>query len=62
MKCPICDIGELNEEFHETNEIVGLVHSICDYCGEWIVTPEQSRHNKKLITNQLVFSEIPDTP
>lgn len=46
MKCPICDNGELNQYFHEMDEISGLIHFICDYCSDWIVTPEQPRYNK----------------
>lgn len=29
--------------------VSGLLHSECNSCNEWITTPEQSRHNKRLI-------------
>ncbi len=61
MICPICGKGELIPTFHKLGEIVGLIHSMCDYCEEWIVTPEQSRHNKNLIVNQMIFSDIDKT-
>lgn len=56
MNCPICGKGELVMESHETDGVNGLLHSICDYCAEWIVTPEQSRYNKKvLLRNKLTI-------
>lgn len=56
--CPMCDEGRLIEHTHERQDeidgysftIRGLVHSICDHCGEYIVAPEQSRQNKRTIT------------
>ena len=57
--CPICEKGILLEQnhlhpigfhpIHRYQEFVTLEHSICDNCGEWITTPEQSRANKKII-------------
>lgn len=55
--CPICDKGHLIENTHElaadlegySYVIPGLLHSLCDHCGEYITTPDQSRHNKRLI-------------
>lgn len=55
--CPMCDEGSLVERTHERQETIdghafiigGLVHSICDHCGEYITTPQQSRHNKRVI-------------
>lgn len=56
--CPMCDEGQLIEHIHERQDeidgygftIRGLVHSLCDHCGEYIVAPEQSRQNKRTIT------------
>ena len=45
-------------ESHETDGVFGLLHSICDYCAEWIVTPEQSRYNKRIILSSSINKEI----
>ena len=58
MNCPICGKGELVMESHETDGVFGLLHSICDYCAEWIVTPEQSRYNKRIILSSSINKEI----
>ena len=64
--CPICGKGILLEQthlhpvgflFHHYQEFITLQHSICDYCGEWITTPEQSRYNKKVIKEQNLLVE-----
>lgn len=54
--CPLCGLGNLTERGRPpTNTgahnqlVIGLVDSICDRCGETIVTPEQSRINKRII-------------
>ncbi|AUB85700.1 type II toxin-antitoxin system MqsA family antitoxin [Candidatus Thiodictyon syntrophicum] len=55
--CPMCDEGQLIEHTHDRQDeidgygftIRGLVHSLCDHCGEYIVAPEQSRQNKRTI-------------
>ncbi len=55
--CPICDEGHLIENTHElaadlegySYVIPGLLHSLCNHCGEYITTPDQSRHNKRVI-------------
>jgi hypothetical protein len=57
--CPICGKGILSEQTHlhsmkffqnsRKHDTVELKHSICDYCGEWITTPEQSKFNKNAI-------------
>lgn len=46
--CPICGYGDLVEYTHQYSDIT-LLHSICNYCEEWVTTPEQSRENKKRI-------------
>lgn len=55
--CPICGEGHLIEHTHDLEAelegysyvINGLLHSICDHCDEYIITPDQSRHNKRMI-------------
>jgi HTH-type transcriptional regulator/antitoxin MqsA len=55
--CPLCGEGHLVEHTHDRNGDIdgfryvvrGLRHSLCDHCGETITTPEQSRHNKRVI-------------
>jgi HTH-type transcriptional regulator/antitoxin MqsA len=55
--CPLCGKGSLCEETDVRNADIdgfqyvvhGLRHSFCDHCGETITTPEQSRHNKRMI-------------
>jgi HTH-type transcriptional regulator / antitoxin MqsA len=55
--CPICGQGQLIEHTHghrtdpggQGNVVSGLLHSICNGCGEYVATPEQSRHNKRMI-------------
>lgn len=55
--CPLCDTGQLHEHTHECQEMIdgykvvipGLRHSICDHCAEYITTPTQSRHNKRVL-------------
>ena len=54
VNCPICGMGQLIEHKHKLAfdgaNIPDLLHSLCSYCGEYVTTPEQSRHNKRLIT------------
>lgn len=53
--CPVCGEGELVEYQHEHSTDIdgygfvvrGLRHSLCTQCHERVVTPEQSRHNKR---------------
>ena len=57
--CPMCDVGHLIEKKHDYYKEIdngmwyarvgGLRHSICDQCGSYIVSPEQSRFNKQKI-------------
>jgi len=55
--CPICGEGHLIEHTHDLASeleghsyvINGLLHSLCDHCDEYITTPDQSRHNKRVI-------------
>lgn len=55
--CPLCAAGQLIEHTHERQEeidghaivISGLLHSLCTHCGEYITTPNQSRHNKRVL-------------
>jgi len=55
--CPLCDTGQLNEFTHERQELIdghkvvipGLLHSLCNHCGEYITTPTQSRYNKQTL-------------
>ena len=55
--CPICGEGHLIEHTHDlaaeiegySYVVDGLLHSICDHCDEYITTPDQSRHNKRVI-------------
>lgn len=57
ITCPICGEGTLVANVHERSYDVdgfpyvvqGLRHSLCDHCGEYITTPEQSRYNKRVI-------------
>lgn len=53
VNCPICGMGQLIEHKHKLAfdgaNIPNLLHSLCSYCGEYVTTPEQSRHNKTLI-------------
>lgn len=54
VNCPLCGMGQLIEHKHRLSfdgaNIPDLLHSECSYCHEYITTPEQSRHNKRLIT------------
>lgn len=61
ITCPICNQGNLVEAEHDLLldsgiEVNSLKHSICDYCEEWIVTPEQSRENKLKILNEDIIN------
>lgn len=62
--CPICG-GELLGTTKES-DIFGLTavteHCICQTCGEVIVTPEQSRRNKKAViaVRELVEARLRD--
>ena len=55
--CPLCGAGQLIEHTHEhpaeikghAYVVPGLLHTLCSHCGEYITTPEQSRHNKRVI-------------
>lgn len=55
--CPLCGEGRLVEHNHERHfeiegfayTVSGLRHSLCNHCGEDITTPDQSRHNKRVI-------------
>ena len=55
--CPLCGEGRLLEHSQERqykNEdhayvVTDLRYSLCSHCGEEITTPEQSRHNKRII-------------
>ena len=55
--CPICAKGHLTQKkesddvkFGDERVIVdGLLFSICDACGSEVTSPEESRHNKRLI-------------
>jgi HTH-type transcriptional regulator/antitoxin MqsA len=55
--CPMCGEGQLVEHTHERHYkieglayvVSGLRHSLCSHCGEDITTPDQSRHNKRVI-------------
>lgn len=55
--CPLCGEGQLIEHTHERPAeieghayvVSGLLHSLCSHCGEYITTPAQSRHNKRVI-------------
>lgn len=55
--CPLCGVGRLVQHAHERhnetdgNEFVvrGLLHSVCSDCGERVMTPDQTRHNKRIL-------------
>lgn len=55
--CPLCDTGQLHEYTHERQEVIdghkvvipGLLHTLCNHCGEYITTPAQSRYNKQAL-------------
>lgn len=57
LPCPMCEKGRLVEHAHDRRkgvdgfafDVYGLAHSICDYCGEYIVTSDQSRQNKRIV-------------
>lgn len=67
--CPLCGTGRLVEHTHERQNTIdgqrltvySLVHSICDYCGEYITTPWQSRRNKRTIAEAAHRSSSPRT-
>ncbi len=55
--CPICGLGNLVEAKHDLLldsgiEMYDLKHSVCDFCEEWVVNPDQSRENKQKILNE----------
>lgn len=60
--CPLCGVGKLVEHHHERQSeldghkfvISGLLHSVCDGCGERVTTPDESRHNKRVISDARV--------
>jgi YgiT-type zinc finger domain-containing protein len=55
--CPLCGVGQLIERTHKhlaeikghAYVVPGLLHTLCSHCSEYIMTPEQSRHNKLAI-------------
>lgn len=55
--CPVCGEGNLAQkelsEIVEYNgssvEVDGFLCSVCDSCGTEVSSPEQSRHNKRLV-------------
>lgn len=55
--CPLCGEGVLVQHEHDRESeidgykfvIRGLLHSVCDHCHERVVTPDQSRHNKRVV-------------
>lgn len=50
--CLLCGEGHLVEHTHErraefeghTYVVSGLRHALCNHCGEYVTTPEQSRY------------------
>lgn len=55
--CPLCYFGTLVEYTHAITTDSGILvdnlkHSLCNYCQEWVTTPEQSRYNKQKIINE----------
>jgi len=66
--CPLCGEGQLVEQTHERHAeidghayvVSGLLHSLCSHCGEYITTPEQSRHNKRTIIDSGMGSKAMD--
>jgi len=57
--CPLCGVGKLVEHRDERQSeidgykivIQGLLHSECAECSEHVTTPDQSRHNKRIISD-----------
>ena len=52
--CVVCGYGRFVETPHtginsRMIPVEGLLHMVCSHCQEWVVTPEQSRHNKRLL-------------
>ena len=52
--CVVCGYGRFVETPHVSLRepgppVEGLLHMVCSHCKEWVVTPEQSRHNKRLL-------------
>ncbi len=56
--CPICGEGKLIAHTHDLAAeiegyryvVKGLQHSLCNHCDEYLTTPDQSRHNKGVIS------------
>lgn len=63
--CPLCGVGRLIEHSHERqNEtdgyefvVRGLLHSVCSDCGERVTTPDQTRHNKRILIDARAQAE-----
>lgn len=59
LRCPICGEGNLLTRKHQRDSeldgykfvVSSLLHSVCDHCGERVTTPDQSRHNKKVLVD-----------
>ncbi len=71
--CPLCDGALLVEQAHDfatehqgrPYRVTGLRHLNCPSCAAFLVSPEQSRHNKRRLVAaraRVVAAPVPTRP